>query len=710
MNPWWLITTLVAGLQTPEPDFATEIIPVLTKAGCNSGACHGAAAGRGGFNLSLFGSDPAADFESIAQALKGRRVNTKHPSQSLVLKKPTGQINHGGDVVLSQDGAGAALLEKWIALGAPAGKSRKLNKFAIRISSPLLEKPGSSTEARAFAVFDQGPEVDVTPWTTFVSSDSSSVAVDAEMEPGNPATITVNRPGRHSVIARFLDRVIPVTLTVPVGTQPVDVKQMPTSGWIDDQINRSLSLLRLAPAQPADDATFLRRATLSLTGTLPTTIDLENFLADPSSEKRANLINRLLDSEKFTDYWTLKLARLLQVRSPGNDRESALAYGNWLKNSLQPANPMGMDQWAKSLLISTGDSRQIGPANFTRQTNDPRAQAEMVGRVFLGVRLRCANCHNHPLDRWTQDDYHGLAAVFAKLDRGPVVKLTNRGEVTNPRTGQPAIPRLPGEGNTAVGVDPRIEFADWLTKPENPLFAKAQANRIWKALFGRGLVEPVDDLRDTNPATHPALLDRLACELRDMGYDTRKLLRLIALTQAYARSALPPEGGQSQVAFYTHFPEHETEPEVLADAFSQVLGIADNYPQTKPGSRAISLYDAQSPAPTLDVLGRCQRATGCEDAVTGVGLPARLHLLNGGLLNHRIGSPGGRLDKLIQAKKNTKEIVVEFYQAGLSKNPTTVELNRWLEKLEQGPPEDRQARLEDFVWALLNSRAFATNH
>jgi hypothetical protein len=195
-----------------------------------------------------------------------------------------------------------------------------------------------------------------------------------------------------------------------------------------------------------------------------------------------------------------------------------------------------------------------------------------------------------------------------------------------------------------------------------------------------------------------------------MGYDTRKLLRLIALTQAYARSALPPEGGQSQPAFYTHFPEHETEPEVLADAFSQVLGIADNYPQTKPGSRAISLYDAQSPAPTLDVLGRCQRAAGCEDAVTGVGLPARLHLLNGGLLNQRISSPGIRLDKHIQAKKTTREIVVEFYQAGLSKNPTSMELNRWLEKLEQGPPEDRQARMEDFVWALLNSRAFATNH
>lgn len=710
MTPWWLVTVLVAGADVPAPHFATEIIPILTKAGCNSGACHGAAAGRGGFNLSLWGSDPAADFESIVQSFKGRRIHLDRPGDSLLLKKPTGQLKHGGDIVLQPEGAGAALLEKWIAAGAPQGQPRRLTRLEVQAKPNLLEKVGDQSIARAIAHFEDGPGIDVTAWTVFTPGDPTALVISAAMDPGTPATFVINRPGNHTVVARFLDRVIPVILTVPVGQKPVVASALPRNNWIDDEINQSLALLRLPPCTPADDATFLRRVSLGLTGTLPKPTDLVAFLADQSTDKREKLVDRLLASDDFADYWTLKMSRLLQVRSLPNDTLGVEAYTTWLRQSIVGTQPMGLDQWAKALVTATGDSHQVGPANFARQSGDARAQAELVGKAFLGVRLRCANCHNHPLDRWTQDDYHGLAAIFARLDRGRVVKVAQRGEVTNPRTGQPAVPRLPGGEGLASSTDARIDFANWLVGPDNPLFARAQVNRIWKSLFGRGLVEPVDDLRDTNPATHPALLEKLALEFQKTGYDTKRLLRLITLSEAYGRSSVASPGQITSESFYTHFTPYHPEPEVLADAFSQVLGIAEAYPGKPAGTRAITLWDPLSPAPSLDILGRCQRGASCEESVSSAGLPARLHLLNGPLLNQRVGAPDSRLTKLLASGKSNRDIVIEFYRAGLAKDPTEQELAVWLARLETDSPEDRQTRLEDFVWSLLNSRGFTTNH
>ena len=711
VNPWWLIACLLAGSDPATPHFATEIIPVLTRAGCNSGACHGATAGRGGFHLSLLGADPEADHEAITQAFKGRRINLARPGESLLLKKPTGHIQHGGDVALPPDGAGASLLLRWIAGGAPLGKARALSRLEVITEPAEVTQPGQPAIGRVWASFDQGPKVDVTAWTVFTPADPASVSVTSDMEPGEAARFTVRRPGRHTVTARFLDRVTPVTLTLPMGKTPIDVTQLAAEHWIDEEINSTLALLRLQPGQPSAESVFLRRLSLVLTGTLPTPEETASYLGDVSSGKKARRIQQLLNSETFQDYWTLKYARWLGLRTQPGDQGETAAYTAWLRGSLQGEKPMGLDLLSRELVTATGDTRTMGPANFSRQTQDARGQAELVGRAFLGVQLGCANCHNHPLDRWTQDDYHGLAAVFAKLERGRVVQVGTRGEVTNPRTGSPAQPRLPGTRFLNVLDDPRQEFATWMVHPDNPLFAKAQVNRIWKAMFGRGLVEPVDDLRDTNPASHPRLLERLAADFREHGYNLKHLLGQIALSSAFGRSASFQQEEVARGIYYTHYIPHGAEPEVLADAFSQVLGVPDTYPGKPAGTRAITLWDPLSPAPALDALGRCQRGANCQEGSSGGGLPARLHLLNGALLNQRLGSTEGRLARLINSGKSDQAIVADFYQAALGRKPDPRETALWTSRL--GPektPADRRAILEDFVWALINSKAFTTVH
>lgn len=710
MTPVWLLLALLAGAAPPVPHFSTGIIPVLTKAGCNSGACHGAAAGRGGFHLSLFGADPDADHEQLVHALQGRRINLAHPAASLILKKSTALIDHGGDMALTPDGPGAALIESWIAAGAPRGVNRLLTRFRVVAAPTVLAKPGATTTLQAIASLDGEPERDVTAWTVFTTTDPASVTIGPTTAQG--AQATVNRRGRHAVIARFLNRVESLPLILPLDGPPPDFRNEPAENWIDRELNASLTELRLPVSPQADDATFIRRATLALTGTLPNPADVDLYTGDRSSGKRAALVDRLLRGADFPEYWTLKLSRVLDLRSPSGEKAGTAALVGWLRDSLRADTPMPMDRWARELLTASGDSHQVGPANFPRLSGDARGQAELVGRVFLGVRLQCANCHNHPLDAWTQDDYHGLAAIFARLERSRVVRIASRGEVTNPRTGQPAIPRLPGSRAVTEPGDPRLVLAEWLTQPNNPHFARAQVNRLWRALFGRGLVEPVDDMRASNPATHPALLDRLAHDFTKNGHDLRFMLRQIALSQAFGRSSLPRPEVPKNDSFYSFYPTHDPEPEVLADAISWVTGVPDPYPGQPLGTRAISLCDPGSTAPSLDILGRCQRQAGCDMAGGGggIGLPARLHLLNGGLLNDRIGTPAGRLGKLLAADKSDREIIAEFYRVALSRNPTPPEAAGWLARLSQGPLGDRQERLEDFIWALLNCHEFTSNH
>ncbi len=702
----WLASILIAALAT-EPvrsiHFDSEIIPLLTKSGCNSGACHGAAAGRGDFHLSLLGANPAADYEAIVQEFEGRRVNLARPELSLILAKPTGQLDHGGDVVLDDDGMGAQRLIEWIQAGAQRGEPQKLKNFAVSPRRHISIQFPDVVRLQVMAQFaDRAPE-DVTAWTVFTSSDSDAVEISSEF------VAKLKRRGQHTVIARFLDRVVPIQFNVPWSEYEVDLDGEFRVNFVDDEILRVLSEMRIPVSKSVLDAAWLRRVSLDLTGRLPELAATDEFLADASSSKWSRTVTTLLSSDAFAEYWTLRFAKLLRLHSLPNDKDGVQAYADWLRREIE--NGTGWNALARQMLIATGDSHVVGPANFARMVSDPRDHAELVGQFFLGMRLGCANCHNHPLDKWTQDDYHGLAAVFASLERGREVRFTSRGAVTNLRTHEPAIPRIPGERYMPDAGDHREEVAAWLTTGDQRYFAKAMVNRLWQAMFGRGFVEPTDDLRETNPPTHPELLERLAEDFIANGYNIRHTLQLIALSSTYRRSEAMVNGNERDDRFYSHAYYRPLLAEVLVDAISDVTGVADIYDKKPFGTRAVSLVDSLAPAPSLDILGRCTIAKGCEESgASSGGLPAQLHLLNGELINRKIANSQGRLQKLLIAGRTDEQIVDEFFQRALGRKPSFDELYRWRDRVADENADERQRKLEDFVWSLLSSRPFMCNH
>lgn len=685
----------------PQVNFETEIIPLMTKAGCNAGACHGAAAGRGGFHLSLLGADPSADYEAMVQEFERRRINIIHPERSLIFAKPTGQMDHGGDTVIQEDSLAANRLLSWIKAGAPRGVQRTLTNLSVEPRRILCDQLPATVPIKVTASFNGGPAEDVTAWTVLQPTDPASVQIDEQHR------ARVTRRGQHVVIARFLDRVVPIQLNVPLLDAAVDHSNEPRTGFIDEQVLQSLSELRVPISPPAPDAEWLRRVSLDLVGRLPDPTQIESFLADAAKDKRARMVDSLLNSDAFADYWTWRFSKLLRMHSLPNETEGLKAYADWLHQEIASDAPF--DRVARQLLMATGDSYVVGPANFGRMVGDARAHAELVGQFFLGMRLGCANCHNHPLDRWTQDDYHGLAAVFAKQSRSRQVELLSRGAVTNLRTNEPAVPRIPGTRYLSEDGDHRKAVFEWIMSNDHQYFARATVNRLWKAMFGRGLVEPTDDLRDTNPATHPELLTKLAQDFVLNGYRIRPTLKQIALSHTYARSAATVAGNASDDRFYSHAYRRSMEPEVLVDAIADVTGVESHFNNSLE-TRAVKLIDPLASAPALDVLGRCKRAAACDESAVGnVSLPAQLHLLNGDLINQRLSIESGRLRQMIAAGKSNEAIVVEFYLRGLSRRPTDEELAAWQSKLASGDPLERSRKLEDFVWSMLNSRAFLSN-
>lgn len=690
-------------------DFENDVMPVFTRFGCNAGSCHGAAVGRGGFRLSLYGGDPDADHRAIVRQLEGRRVNLASPGDSLLLAKPTFALDHGGGFRFDVDSEAALLLREWIAQGAGSGSTRRLERFDVAPDRHVGEPAGEPIPLLATAHFDDGESADVTRWTVFSAEDPSAVEID-----GKTAEARVSRPGRHLVIARFLGHVEPIEFVVPPGEMAVDLSGEPRHNLIDGFVLDALEVLRIPPSAPADDAAFLRRVTLDLTGRLPTPEAVLAFLGDSAPDRRTTLVDRLLRSDEFTSYWTLRLARLFRVRAegrgPNRELAGAIAYHDWLSEQIRAG--VGFDEIARAVLLASGDTHRNGPANFYRTVPGPRAQAEFVGEVFLGSRLRCANCHDHPLDRWTQDDYHGLAAIFSKVRGGRIVEPDPDGDVIHPATREPAIPRLPGTVHLRDAEDGRAALASWLTDRDNPFFSRAIVNRLWARLMGRGLVEPVDDFRATNPPTHPQLLDALAEDFEEHGYRLRRTLRLIATSSSYARQAAATGADALDDRFYSHHLRTPLGPEVLADAYSDVLGIPELYGEEPPGTRAVSLVDPETPSRSLDVLGRCGRVDSCEaEGQSTAGLPRSLHLFNGPLLNARIGAPGGRLDRLIARGAGPMQVVDAFYLAALGRHLSGEERRFWADRLdEQRPAAEQRAILEDMVWGLLASTEFRSNH
>jgi hypothetical protein len=694
-------------------DFATEIVPVFTRYGCNSGACHGSAAGRGGFHLSLLGGDSIADYDAVVRQFNGRRVNLADADKSLILEKPTGDLDHGGDVLFAADSEPALLLRRWITTGTSRGERRRMTSVEISPQRYVGQSPGEQVKLRVLANFqlhDQTIQRDVTRWTVFTTTDPSAITID------DNHNATIHRRGMHVVLARFLDRVEPISLAVPFFDQTTGDDDENAVGHrtsndrtIDNHVDNILQQLRLPASPPADDATWIRRVTLDLAGRLPTTDETNDFVFTADPNKRRTTVDRLLESNSFVDYWTLQLARLLKLHSLPNETAGTTAFADWIRQCVK--DDVGFDRMAGQLLTATGDSHTIGPANFARMVPDARSHAELVGRVFLGIRIGCANCHNHPLDRWTQDDYHGLAAIFAPLQRGRHVTMATRGAVTNTRTGQPAIPRIPGHGDlTAESKDHRFELANWLVNDGKHAFSKATVNRIWQAMLGRGLVDPTDDIRDTNPSSHPELLDDLAIDFAANHYSLRHTLRKIALSETYGRAQATADNS-IDTRFYSHRIARPLMPEVMADAIADVTGVVNRFGNQASAARAVTILDPLVPSESLDILGRCNRPATCSESETdSPGLAANLHKINGDLINSKVTSPDGRLRKLIADGATDRQVIETFYLLALCRLPSEAELQRWVERIQDTDPIKRKEKLEDFAWAILNSRAFSYNH
>ena len=728
--------TLVAALtaisraedESSRVDFHNDLIPLFTKHGCNAGACHGAAIGRGGFKLSLYGGDPAADYNAIVRHVGGRRVNLSKPDESLVVLKPAEVLEHGGGSVIDYDGESAQLLKDWIRQGATRKSNRHLSRIAIEPRKHVSKSTGEPIPLRTIAYYSDGSERDVTRWTIFTAEDSAAVEIQEASSRPTSARPTSSQPassesaesngqpvakilrrGRHIVVARYLSEVVPIEMIVPLTESRVDLAAEARNNFVDENVYETLTEIGLEPSPAADDATFLRRIYLDLTGRLPSAERVRTFLAGDQANKRTAVVDELLGSAEFTEYWAFQFAKLLRIRPLQDDAEGALTYHRWLAEQLRTG--VRYDRFAHDLIMASGDSHEIGPANFHRTVPGPREQAEFVSELFMGSRLRCANCHNHPLDRWTQDDYHGLAAIFAKIERGRIVRDKPTGRTMHPRTLEPAAQRIPGEQQAlaADATDTRKQLADWLTQPSNPYFAKAIVNRLWKEMMGRGLVEPVDDFRDTNPATHPVLLNQLADDFVANGYRLRHTLKVIANSHAYARSAIATTQNKDDDRFYSHALRKPLQPEALADAISDVLGVPGAYGGQPEGTRAVALVNPTTSSRALDILGRCDRSESCESTAGAIsGLSQKLHLLNGDLLNARLMAEGSRLKRLLDAGQDSTAIIDEFYVVALGRHPTIQEHEHWKRQVDSA--SNREAFLADFVWGLLVSNEFVTNH
>ena len=719
---------LAAGEADARPvDFDTQIEPLLTRYGCNAGSCHGAAAGRGGFSLSLYGSVPERDYEVIVQQLEGRRVNLSRPDESLLFLKATESIPHGGGPRFGIDSEAAALLLKWIREGAtradgevsPGSEAprRQLTSLQIVPKKMRLESPGEAARLKAVATFSDGTSSDVTTWSVLTADDASSLDVSTDGQ------VTAKRPGRHLLTVRYLDRLVPVEVLLPFpASLPATERQPEANDVIDREVGLRLSELRLPASSDAIPSEFLRRASLRLTGRLPSGEMIDQFQSAPavadresdggkrlSFDARQKLIDELLASAAFDEFWTFQFLKLLKVRSQPQSEEVAHTAYNWLRQQIVADRPL--DEFARELITATGDTRTNGATAFYLAAGDARKQAEFASELFLGVRLRCANCHDHPLDRWTQDDYHGLAAIFAPVRRGASISVGSSGSVVHPRTGEPAVPKLPAGRLLTDGEDGPGSFADWVTSRENAWFDRAIVNRVWKLLMGRGLVEPVDDLRASNAPTHPRLLDELAAGFARGGRKLKPLIRTICLSRTFARSCVPVRSDLQDEQFYSHALPVDLEPEVLVDAISDVTGVALKFPgEATPNGRAVGLFARNVESETLDILGRCPVDAECSSGGTNAEpLPRALLLINGGFLNDQLAASSGSLSRLFADGASNRDLITSYYRRALTREPMDDELEFWQVRLNAASDErQRRTIAEDFLWALLTCQEFVT--
>ena len=688
----------------PPVDFANDMLPLLSKLGCNSGGCHGKSNHTSGFKLSVFGFDPAADFDALVKDDRGRRVFPGSPDFSLFLRKATGVMPHGGGRRLPIDSADYDLMLAWVRQGTPMAQANSpgLVRLSVSPDDRVLEA-NSRQQILATAHYSDGSVRDVTSAAGY----STNAPLVAEVDRiGVVRTGLV--PGEAVIGVHYMGQVASVQLQLPRTSGYVPF-EFPATNAIDELVRLKLEKIQLVPSELADDATFLRRLWLDTIGTLPTPEEVRLFLADPAVDKRVQWIDKVLDRPEYADYWALVWADILLVDRQKLGERGAYELHHWLRQ--QFATNRRYDEWVSELITATGNSGMNGPVNLFRAAETPEELARTVSQAFLGVRMECAQCHHHPFEKWSQDDFYGFAGYFNGLERKAIapnrvfVYHTGLKESRIPFSNKlVAVRPLDGLAVTAFDGDPRRELARWLVTAENPWFTKVVANRLWKHFLGRGLVEPEDDLRSTNPATNEPLLTLLSQSLIDHDFDLKALMRFILNSRTYQLASSTNSSNEDDEQNFSHHYVRRLPAEVLLDAISQAAGEPEHFPGRPPGTRAIELWDNRLPSYFLEIFGRPERTSPCECGRTSEPTMSQaLHLMNAPEVETKITSADGRAAKLVHAGADTAKLVDELCLAALGRFPRDAELQIAQRLFETAPP--RQAA-EDFLWTLLNSYDF----
>lgn len=712
--------------------FRNDVQSIFSKIGCNAGACHGALAGKGGFKLSLRGYDSESDHHTITREARGRRVELADPGRSLILAKPSGALPHKGGLKLKTDSRDYDIIAQWIAAGGegPQPDDPRIQRISVQPESALLHR-GDRSQVLVSAHYDDGRVVDVTHWSQFSSTDEAIAMVD---ESGR---VDVSGSGEGAVLVWFGSKVALARMTVPYPNQvPESVfANAPRRNFIDQLNLQQLETLQLRPSPRCDDDTFIRRATLDTVGRLPTTEERQKFFSQNEEIRRDCLIERLLAGDDFTDYWTYRWCDMLLINGTRLRPVAVKAYYDWVHRAVAENKPW--DDIVREILTATGGSDTDGATNFYALHQSPEDMTENACQAFMGLSIGCAKCHNHPLEKWTNDQYYSMANLFARVrakgwggdgrngDGIRTLYVATSGELIQPSLGKPQPP-APLDSEPLDFDDPRDRreaLADWMTDPDNPYFSRAIANRIWANFFGRGLVEQVDDLRLSNPASCEPLLEAVADHVVEAEFDLKQLMRTILRSQAYQRSSVALEENQEEHKYFSRYYPRRLMAEVLLDSIDQVLGTATTFDEIDfpgadrqktefydQGTRAIELYDAAVSSYFLKTFGRNPREITCEcERSDEPSMVQVLHLSNGETLNPKLAEDDNVVMRMIEEGAEDEAIVRELFLSALSRQPTDDELKSLLE-IRSEYQDDRATAMQDIAWSILTSTEFTFNH
>jgi hypothetical protein len=707
-------SALAAPTAADKVDFATHVEPLLTRFGCNAGGCHGKASGQNGFKLSLFGFDIDFDYEAITQEGRGRRVFGTAAENSLLLLKATGRVPHGGGRRIEPGSEAFETLRAWINQGAPASAPDAPHVVKITIEPrELVMQPRDRRQLKIVAHYSNGTSRDVTAQAQY----DSNLGPVAGVSPEGLVECS-GQSGEAAIMARYMGQVAVFRALVPHGQSLAAIPNFNTEHYIDKLCAEKWKKLGLLPSPAADDATIIRRTTVDLGGRLPTADEVRAYLADGSADKRVRLVDRLLASPDYPAYFAMRWGTILRNSQLAGADRAAYAFHNWIKDMLARNRPY--DEFVRGIVAAAGEWQDAPAINWYWQMRDDQLHQVTAdtAQVFLGIRLQCARCHHHPYERWGQADYYGLAGFFTRLGRksfGEPPPYFSSPRVTmgdvNPLTKKSPEPKyLDGESpKFSAEEDPRHALVDWMARPENPFFAKVFANRLWGHFFGRGLVDQVDDMRETNPPSNPELLDALAKDFADHHYDMKHLTRQMALSQTYALSSVPTEQNHSDMQNFARFYSRRLIAEVLHDAVDQATGTKSNFSNMASDARAIDLPHEGFGSYFLEAFDRPKRVTGCEcERSAGATLAQVLLLSNSDEIENKLANGEGRVAKLVKDKKTDEQSIEDLFLAVQSRLPTPEEKGKTL--VYVAGAANRQQALEDVLWSLLNSKEFLFNH